>query len=124
RPSAIDAGDHGGPLGGRAWQTERAGRRKRKSPGIQSFSLRLSAVFGGGKRDRTADLLHAMQALSQLSYTPLQNRNEIVWTYFELVNTLFAIRANFFAKLPRCRARAASLAPEPQASAASMRDTT
>src|ERR1700722_5206370 len=26
---------------------------------------------GGGKRDRTADLLHAMQALSQLSYTPL-----------------------------------------------------
>jgi hypothetical protein len=27
-------------------------------------------VTGGGKRDRTADLLHAMQALSQLSYTP------------------------------------------------------
>ena len=26
--------------------------------------------FGGGKRDRTVDLLHAMQALSQLSYTP------------------------------------------------------
>ena len=31
--------------------------------------------FGGGKRDRTADLLHAMQALSQLSYTP-DNRVE------------------------------------------------
>ncbi len=29
-------------------------------------------LFGGGKRDRTADLLHAMQALSQLSYTPKQ----------------------------------------------------
>jgi hypothetical protein len=28
-------------------------------------------VFGGDKRDRTADLLHAMQALSQLSYTPI-----------------------------------------------------
>jgi hypothetical protein len=28
------------------------------------------SAFGGGKRDRTADLLHAMQALSQLSYTP------------------------------------------------------
>ena len=27
-------------------------------------------VNGGDKRDRTADLLHAMQALSQLSYTP------------------------------------------------------
>jgi len=27
-------------------------------------------VFGGARRDRTADLLHAMQALSQLSYGP------------------------------------------------------
>ncbi len=26
--------------------------------------------FGGARRDRTADLLHAMQALSQLSYNP------------------------------------------------------
>ncbi len=26
--------------------------------------------IGGGKGDRTPDLLHAMQALSQLSYTP------------------------------------------------------
>ncbi len=31
-------------------------------------------TFGGGKRDRTADLLHAMQALSQLSYTPDSDR--------------------------------------------------
>ena len=31
----------------------------------------LSAYFfGGARRDRTADLLHAMQALSQLSYGP------------------------------------------------------
>ncbi len=30
---------------------------------------------GGAKRDRTADLLHAMQALSQLSYGPIpENR--------------------------------------------------
>src|SRR5262245_2098796 len=34
--------------------------------------------FGGGKRDRTADLLHAMQALSQLSYTPTNERRIIV----------------------------------------------
>ncbi len=27
-------------------------------------------VDGGARRDRTADLLHAMQALSQLSYNP------------------------------------------------------
>ena len=33
-----------------------------------------SDSVGGGKRDRTADLLHAMQALSQLSYTPAENR--------------------------------------------------
>ena len=32
---------------------------------------RFIQIFGGGKRDRTADLLHAMQALSQLSYTPV-----------------------------------------------------
>jgi hypothetical protein len=29
--------------------------------------------IGGAKRDRTADLLHAMQALSQLSYGPILN---------------------------------------------------
>ena len=28
-------------------------------------------TFGGDKRDRTADLLNAIQALSQLSYTPI-----------------------------------------------------
>ena len=36
--------------------------------------LRGAGVFknanGGATRDRTADLLHAMQALSQLSYSP------------------------------------------------------
>ena len=52
--------------------------QKEKALETQSFSLTLFALFGGGKRDRTADLLHATQALSQLSYTPLQNRNEIV----------------------------------------------
>ena len=41
----------------------------------KSQPLRLGFLFcGGGKRDRTADLLHAMQALYQLSYTP-----EIWW---------------------------------------------
>ena len=33
-------------------------------------SLASRAKAGGAKRDRTADLLHAMQALSQLSYGP------------------------------------------------------
>ena len=42
---------------------------------LHRFSNRAPAfLFGGGKRDRTADLLHAMQALSQLSYTPYTER--------------------------------------------------
>jgi hypothetical protein len=33
-------------------------------------SLMKQEKFGGARRDRTVDLLHAMQALSQLSYSP------------------------------------------------------
>ncbi len=41
--------------------------QKRKSP----ETVEISELFvGGDKRDRTADLLNAIQALSQLSYTP------------------------------------------------------
>ena len=40
--------------------------------GLFSFGL-----VGGGKRDRTADLLHAMQALSQLSYTPARKKGAL-----------------------------------------------
>ncbi len=43
------------------------------------------ALTGGGKRDRTADLLHAMQALSQLSYTPQKTK---VRTFKSLDNQL------------------------------------
>ena len=32
--------------------------------------------FGGAKRDRTADLLNAIQALSQLSYSPTSQANK------------------------------------------------
>ena len=31
---------------------------------------------GGRDRDRTCDLIHAMDALSQLSYTPVTTQNE------------------------------------------------
>ena len=44
--------------------------RERENPP----TLRLTgfpAPHGGDKRDRTADLLNAIQALSQLSYTPM-----------------------------------------------------
>jgi hypothetical protein len=44
---------------------------------------------GGARRDRTVDLLHAMQALSQLSYGPLQ-RGRIVRKLPRAVNGLRA----------------------------------
>ncbi len=46
------------------------------------------AEFGGARRDRTADLLHAMQALSQLSYGPTGWKREIVERIRWVVNTL------------------------------------
>ena len=42
----------------------------------------LMSGFGGAKRDRTADLLHAMQALSQLSYGPDVAEKEIIARLF------------------------------------------
>jgi hypothetical protein len=33
---------------------------------------------GGARRDRTADLLHAMQALSQLSYGPMETTPHVL----------------------------------------------
>jgi hypothetical protein len=38
---------------------------------IAAIRYRWSSFFGGAKRDRTADLLLARQALSQLSYGPM-----------------------------------------------------
>ena len=44
----------------------------RKRKGLFSYENKPFIVpFGGDKRDRTADLLNAIQALSQLSYTPM-----------------------------------------------------
>ena len=45
--------------------------------GYCSVAATTSGWAGGGNRDRTGDLLHAMQALSQLSYTP-NLRGEII----------------------------------------------
>jgi hypothetical protein len=43
-----------------------------------SSAYRDGLHFFGARRDRTADLLHAMQALSQLSYSPACNRVAIL----------------------------------------------
>ena len=42
-----------------------------------STSETRQSFIGGAKRDRTADLLHAMQALYQLSYNP----NRVLWEH-------------------------------------------
>ena len=49
----------------------RKGQRKGQVDIRKGFaSLQTLEFTGGDKRDRTVGLLHAMQALSQLSYTP------------------------------------------------------
>ncbi len=50
--------------------------------------------FGGRDRDRTCDLIHAMDALSQLSYTPVtvQNNLRMVW---QTANILTNISGKF-----------------------------
>ena len=46
--------------------------RETKNPNPLPTANRFGfSYFGGDKRDRTADLLNAIQALSQLSYTPI-----------------------------------------------------
>ena len=66
----------GDPTGIRTPVTAVKGRCPRPlDDGVQKTNQRrYYCDAGGGKRDRTADLLHAMQALSQLSYTPAKRR--------------------------------------------------
>ena len=52
-------------------KTRCKGRYDATTVGAALYYVKLGKKIGGGKRDRTADLLHAMQALSQLSYGPL-----------------------------------------------------
>ena len=57
------------PSKGAAAQPSRADpMRQKKKRGPEGAAF---LEFGGARRDRTADLLHAMQALSQLSYGPM-----------------------------------------------------
>jgi hypothetical protein len=44
--------------------------------GLGCRDLQLGEKVGGARRDRTADLLHAMQALSQLSYGPIRRESQ------------------------------------------------
>src|SRR5579864_3842439 len=44
---------------------------------IAAATNEIRRLAGGARRDRTADLLHAMQALSQLSYGPTRSRRNL-----------------------------------------------
>ena len=64
----------GVPKGIRTPVTAVKGRCPRPLDDGDNFTLNLTTLyaffFSGASRDRTGDLLHAMQALSQLSYSP------------------------------------------------------
>ena len=49
---------------------------------------------GGATRDRTADLLNAIQALSQLSYSP--NRHDIVHDEFRRCRGTYFVRISLY----------------------------
>lgn len=70
---------------------DRAHQPETKNPRIRGFFGRplnyLDWDIGGARRDRTADLLHAMQALSQLSYSPTMRETRILGSVPALVNT-------------------------------------
>src|ERR1700730_13269225 len=53
------------------WRGSLRSLRYEGPSGLAQPKLAKRAKAGGARRDRTADLLHAMQALSQLSYGPL-----------------------------------------------------
>ena len=56
---------------GSVWINKTHVSRKRKLVLLRERVFRYTLLsYGGDKRDRTADLLNAIQALSQLSYTP------------------------------------------------------
>ena len=69
--------------------------------------LLLSECLGGAKRDRTADLLRARQALSQLSYGPFFKtftpRQLVGLGRFELpTSPLSGVRSNQLSYRPNC----------------------
>ncbi len=54
------------------------GAKKPAQKQVKKTRLPSTPSDGGDKRDRTADLLNAIQALSQLSYTPIYIK-EVYW---------------------------------------------
>src|SRR6202008_2011204 len=69
------------------------------------------AKRGGARRDRTADLLHAMQALSQLSYGPLPNPHALGDAREEPSNTVWGLSQVSSALLPSAMMSVPSSSP-------------
>jgi hypothetical protein len=65
---------NGVPKGIRTLVTAVKGRCPRP---LDDGDARNNEGLGGARRDRTADLLHAMQALSQLSYSPTREARNL-----------------------------------------------
>ena len=53
-------------------------------PVHSEISLGSQYLYGGAKRDRTADLLRARQALSQLSYSPIKNNTPYLFLLIDM----------------------------------------
>ena len=51
------------------------------------IKTKLAVINGGAERGRTADLLNAIQALSQLSYSPTGANGEAHVEDFQLIRT-------------------------------------
>jgi hypothetical protein len=66
-------------------------RTDRKHVGKLAWEKLTREEFGGARRDRTVDLLHAMQALSQLSYSPTCGRGATLRGAPEAVKNLCAV---------------------------------
>ena len=77
---------------------ERYGARPKVKTLIKAFSFGIGKVEkenGGAMRDRTADLLDANQALSQLSYSPISHLDLVGLGRFERpTSPLSGVRSN------------------------------
>ena len=74
---------------------------QQKTTDFKEFTLKIGG-FGGDKRDRTADLLNAIQALSQLSYTPILVRCSPAHEYYNRCRSKMQhFFTSFFISFPR-----------------------
>src|SRR5690606_32740103 len=96
--------------------TRRRGQNLLTRPAVWRVGGNHYREIGGARRDRTVDLLHAMQALSQLSYSPISWTGRILGADRRSVNEIFiclmkkfGIRTITYRKRPMRRPHPADL---------------